>query len=289
MGEFRSNRAVRRVRALGRVVGGPSAGELRRRHLDLVEKALLHTLYTPVDRVEQPEFSRQGFRRAIEEAGESVIPISPEAARAQGRDRPAYGQTMVGAKRLRNVRRCVQEVIADGVRGDLIEAGAWRGGVTILIKAILDAYGADDRHLYVADSFAGLPAPNPDLYPLDADDLNYTDPQLAVPLEEVKGNFERYGLLDDRVHFLEGWFADTLPSVRDRSWALIRLDGDLYESITDSLLNLYPGLSRGGYVIVDDFVFDNCRAAVEDFRAANAITDPIEPIDWNGVCWRRGD
>ena len=68
---------------------------------------------------------------------------------------------------------------------------------------------------------------------------------------------------------------------------MIRVDGDLYESTMDTLVNLYPRLSPGGYVIVDDYAFAPCRQAVEDFRLEHAITDPIEQVDWTGAYWRR--
>src|SRR5262249_44290186 len=96
-----------------------------------------------------------------------------------------------------------------------------------------------------------------------------------------------YGLLDDRVRFLEGWFKDTLPGVRDHPWSVIRLDGDMYESTMEALENLYPGLSPGGYLIVDDYSFEPCRRAVETYRRAHGITDPIEEIAWLGAYWRR--
>ena len=106
----------------------------------------------------------------------------------------------------------------------------------------------------------------------------------------MKENFRRYGLLDDRVRFLQGWFKDTLPTVRDRRWAVIRLDGDMYESTMDALINLYDNLSPGGFAIIDDYgCIPACKQAVEDFRVARGITDPIQTIDWTGVYWRKSD
>lgn len=256
-------------------------------YLDLLEKALLHTLYDPPDTGQMPEFAVAAFREALEAAGEQLQLIPPEVARAQGRDWPIYAQTMIGSRRLRNLRRCVQQVLDDGIDGDLIEAGCWRGGAAILMRGVLAANGVDDRQVWVADSFAGVPEPDPDRYPADAGDINYRLDELAVPVEEVRGNFERYDLLDDQVRFLEGLFAETLPSVRDHTWAVVRLDGDLYESTLDGLENLYPGLALGGYLIVDDYGWKNCRQAVEDFRRSHGITEPIERIDWAGAYWRR--
>lgn len=82
----------------------------------------------------------------------------------------------------------------------------WRGGATILMRAILRAHDAEDRTVWVADSFEGLPAPDETRYPADAGDPHHTFGFLSVPLSEVERNFERYGVRDDGVRFLPGWF-----------------------------------------------------------------------------------
>jgi O-methyltransferase len=211
-----------------------------------------------------------------------------EPVRAEGLDWPARAHTMIGLKRLANVRKCIEDVLADGVPGDLIETGAWRGGTTIFMRAILKVRGVTDRTVWVADSFAWLPPPDAVRYPRDEGDRLHTFPQLAVTLERVRDNFRRYGLLDDQVRFLKGWFRDTLPNAPIEQLAVLRLDGDLYESTIQALECLYDRLSVGGYVIIDDYGnIAACRQAVHDFREARGIKDPIQPIDWAGVFWRR--
>jgi hypothetical protein len=211
-----------------------------------------------------------------------------EPVRAEGIDWPARAHTMVGLKRLANVQECVENVIADGVAGDLIETGAWRGGTTIFMRAILKAHGFTDRTVWVADSFAGLPPPDAVHFPHDRGDTLHEFPQLAVTLERVRDNFRRYGLLDEQVRFLKGWFRDTLPDAPIERLAVLRLDGDLYESTIQALDGLYDRLTAGGYVIVDDYGnVAGCRQAVHDFRARRGINDPIRPIDWAGIYWRR--
>jgi len=111
--------------------------------------------------------------------------------------------------------------------------------------------------------------------------------ELAVSLEDVRKNFERYELLDDQVQFLVGWFKDTLPSAPIDRLAVLRLDGDMYESTIQSLDALYPKLSPGGYCIIDDHHLPECRAAVADYRGRHKITDEIRRIDWAGVYWQR--
>jgi O-methyltransferase len=218
----------------------------------------------------------------------STLPEENRFARIEGRDWPANAMTMIGMARLNHLQACVEEVIAAGVSGDLIETGVWRGGATILMRAILRAHGVSDRTVWAADSFEGLPPPSADRYPADAGSELHEEPFLTASLDEVKRNFQRYGMLDEQVRFVKGWFRDTLPALRDRQWSVIRLDGDLYESTIDSLEHLYPQLSAGGYLVIDDYgVIPRCRQAVHDYRAEHGIREEIQPIDWSGVYWRK--
>jgi hypothetical protein len=207
--------------------------------------------------------------------------------RAEGRDWPAEAETMIGLRRLDNLQDCVTSVVREGVPGDLAETGVWRGGAAIFMRAVLKAYGDTTRTVWAADSFAGLPGPDVERYPED-EGTRYTDyEQLAVPLDAVKANFERYSLLDDQVRFLPGWFRETLPSAPIRRLAVLRLDGDMYESTMVALEALYPKVSPGGYVIVDDYKLARCRAAVNDYRSEHGVTEELQRIDWTGVFWRR--
>jgi hypothetical protein len=208
--------------------------------------------------------------------------------RTEGRDWPSMAHTMIGLKRLANLQSCVEDVLMNDIPGDLIETGVWRGGASIFMRAILKAHGVTNRLVWLADSFAGLPLPQPEKYPWDKDSTLHTLEYLAVSLDQVKTNFERYGLLDNQVHFLKGWFRETLPAAPLERLAVVRLDGDMYESTMDALVNLYPKLSEGGYLIVDDYgAIEACRKAVHDYRDQHCIHDEIVPIDWTGVYWRR--
>jgi O-methyltransferase len=201
---------------------------------------------------------------------------------------PSTAHTMVGVDRLRNLRDLVQTALDENVPGDFIETGVWRGGCCILMRGILAANGARGRKVYVADSFKGVPPPKPELYPADHDDTLFRHSELSVPLDVVKANFDRYGLLDDQVVFVEGWFSDTLPPLQCGPLALLRLDGDLYESTYVALEYLYPKVSGGGFVIVDDFgVAAGCRQAVSDYRARHRIDSLIHKVDRSGVWWRK--
>lgn len=219
-----------------------------------------------------------------------IVPADREAAakRLTGADWPAHGETMVGLRRLENLQQCLETVIASGVPGDIIETGVWRGGSMIFARGILAAHGCTDRKVYLADSFQGLPPPNPELHPADTGDIHSTIPFLAVSEEEVRENFRRYHLLDDQVVMLKGWFRDTLPQLRSHQWAVIRLDGDMYESTMDGLVHLYDNLSPGGFAIIDDYgCLPPCKQAVDEFRASRGISEPLREVDWTGVYWRK--
>jgi len=195
-------------------------------------------------------------------------------------------KTMIGRERLEQVRDCVLDVLDHDVPGDLIETGVWRGGTTILMRGVLRSRGVSDRRVYVADSFEGLPPPDVERYPADEGLDFHEHPVLAVSLEEVRANFERYDLLDDQVVFVKGWFRDTLPGLADRTFSVIRLDGDLYESTMDALVNLYPRLSPGGWLIVDDFHIPACVQAVTEYRQAHGISAELHRVNW-AAAWKK--
>lgn len=203
--------------------------------------------------------------------------------RSAGMDWPLQGLTMVGLRRLDDLQACVESVVTDGVEGDVIEAGAWRGGASILMRAALDTLG-DERAVVVADSFQGFAAgARPDS---DVDRLSSFD-FLAVPQEEVRDSFARFGC-DRNVELVPGFFEETLHALAGRPWAIVRLDADTYEATHEALGRLYPGLVRGGYLIIDDYSwFDGCRRAVDEFRDAHGIEEPLEPVDFTCVRWRR--
>jgi O-methyltransferase len=209
------------------------------------------------------------------------------AARAEGRDWPPTAETMIGAARLENVQRCCVDVLQRGVPGDLMETGVWRGGATILMKGVLEALGDRTRRVWVADSFEGLPVPD-ERYPAD-EGLDWSGVGvLKVDVAAVRANFARYDLLDDRVRLLEGWFEDTLPAAPVEQLAVLRLDGDLYQSTMDALVHMEPRVAAGGYVIVDDYGgWVPCRRAVDDYRAERGITAPMHEVDWTGIWWQK--
>ena len=207
--------------------------------------------------------------------------------RENGLDWPVHADTMIGLKRLDNIQSLIKTILQDHIPGDLIETGVWKGGATIFMRAVLKAYGETNRIVWACDSFEGLPPPDPDQYPDDKDDAHHTYTQLAISQEQVAENFEKYGLLDDQVRFVKGYFDQTLSTVSAERFSLLRLDGDMYASTIVALDALYDRLSPGGFVIIDDYHLAPCRAAVTDFRTKRAIADPLVEIDNSAVYWRK--
>ena len=251
---------------------------LAERYLDLLERTL--TGYgvgdPPLDeRVLDPDGRREG-----------MLGFLPEL-RDEGLDWPSTALTMIGRRRLRNLRELIEQALGEGVPGDVLEAGVWRGGACILARAVLDVRGGLERRVFVADSFAGLPAPSPE-HPADRGARYHLERSLSVSQDEVRASFERFGLLSDRVVFVPGWFRDSLPTLDVDALAVLRLDGDMYGSTMDPLVHLYDRVSPGGFVIVDDYqLLPCCRQAVTDFFDDRGLAPELHPIDRVGVWFRK--
>jgi O-methyltransferase len=268
--------------------------ECKSLYLDLLKKSLTCTLYDGlggnVYRGRHPRKKLVRFLvRSLAPKGAAVVLPANIKDRQVGNDYPFMAPTMIGMERLNNLQKCIEEVIRNKIAGDLIETGVWRGGATILMRAVLKVNDENDRKVWVADSFEGLPKPNVDKYPADKGDIHYTiNDYLAVSLESVKTNFERYGLLDDQVKFIKGYFKNTLPTAPIKQLAIARLDGDMYESTIDALTSLYPKVSIGGFVIIDDYgSIRGSERAVHDYREKHGIRDEIKPIKGVGVYWKK--
>lgn len=208
--------------------------------------------------------------------------------RERGIDWPSQAYSMVGEKRMNNFRMLVERVIGESIPGDIIETGVWRGGACIMARAVLKVYGVTDRKIILADSFEGLPPPDGKTYPADAGATWHKMSPLAVSLEQVQENFKKFDFLDDQVVFLKGWFKDTMPLVESKKIAVLRLDGDMYESTITVLDALYDKVTVGGWVIVDDYDWvPACKQAVTDFLERRKLTPNILPIDGVGVYFQK--
>lgn len=270
--------------------------DVRDRYLDLLAKAVcrydMDSSLVPIDPSQRSALVRRGWgvasrilrKRSLALCRQLPVNLS---YREVGLDVPILAETGIGLKRLANVRDCIEIVLEEDVPGDLLEAGVWRGGTVIFMCGVLAAHGAD-RVVWAADSFEGLPAPDVEQYPQDEAMRLHELEAMAVSQATVRAGLERYGLLSDNVRFLEGWFADTLPTAPIDQLAVLRVDADMYGSTFEVLSELYDKVSAGGFVIIDDYgCFEECRQAVDDFRRNHGISEPLTQIDWTGVFWRK--
>jgi hypothetical protein len=266
-------------------------------YLDLLKRCVINLLY------EDP-----AIRFPWDDSTDRLLLPFDREKRLQAADWPSQAHTMIGMRRLDNIQELVTDALANATPGDLIETGVWRGGSTIFMRGILKAHGVTDRSVWVADSFEGFPSTEEQ----GASARSFTSPELVdtrgyqtrelapevrasldelsegISFEDVRDRFDRYGLLDDQVKFLRGWFRDTLPSAPIERLALLRLDGDLYDSTYDALNALYPRLSVGGYAIVDNYGdFEECRRAVHDYLAASGAEAELQRIDDEAVFWQK--
>lgn len=274
-------------------------------YLDLMKKCLLASIYDEnawyvlgsLDRKKAASLKKWAKSFVVSLLWtKGFLIVKPRQFDANKANWGLFSYTMIGLARLNNIQTCVEDVIRNRVEGDFIETGVWRGGATIFMRAILKAYGITDRTVWVADSFEGLPALTKkdttykDDSSVDVASLNDGGPMqlaLAVSLDQVKQNFTKFDLLDNQVRFLKGWFRDTLPAAPIKRLSILRVDGDLYQSTMDALNALYSKVSRGGYVIVDDYnCWPHCKQAVDDFRKAYEIREEIIKIDDDAVFWK---
>lgn len=278
------------------------------RYLDIMKKCLSFTLWKepliPFDYLQKNNLLEaaqlnlpHGQLGQVSELGRELRNVGLELAvnfdpddelRNTGGYWPYYADTMIGLKRLDNIQACMEYVLKHQIPGDVIETGVWRGGACIFMRAVLEAHGVKDRKVYVADSFKGLPAPEIGGCTQDNGDMLHSYGYLAVSKNDVQKRFYEYGLLDDQVEFLEGWFSETLPGAPITRLSILRLDGDMYASTMDVLTCLYEKLSEGGFCIVDDYTLEGCRKAIEDFRVGQGISSPLVPIDPYSVYWQKG-
>ena len=282
---------------------GPGCGDMEKnprqrivagRYLQLVKNTVLNYVY-----------------RLGSDAELSDTAGAARAALIDGRDAPPFEMalTMVGRRRLDNLHDLLLQVVAQNVPGDIIETGVWRGGCSIFATALLQTYDqlivpqhiqshalskrekhrkhphTWKRRVIFADSFVGIPAVQPELYP--ADIVHEGAEKLALgesnSIQGLRASLLRLGLphSEPSVVFLRGYFNETLPAAiksgkltqpsaghySGGGLSLIRLDGDTYESTITALQTLYPLLNVGGFVIVDDwFDWEGARQAIIDYR-----------------------
>ena len=178
-------------------------------------------------------------------------------------------QTMLGDFAFFQVFELAKSIFETRIRGDFVETGVWRGGMSIFMQGMLFAYGEEhNRSMHVCDSFEGLPAEDKRYKGNDAVSKAHLWKFIKVSKEEVIRNFQNYDLLLPNVYFVKGFFKESMPELRSRldTISLLRLDGDMFSSTWEVLEALYFKVSLDGYVIIDDWHWESCRRAVVAFR-----------------------
>jgi hypothetical protein len=145
---------------------------------------------------------------------------------------------------------------------------------------VLKQLAADNRRLWVFDTYEGLPAPTPDDPDFDIA-KSYTGTCLGT-IEDVTGSFRRLGI-EDRTEFVKGLFQDTLPVTPIKQIAVLHIDGDWYQSVKTCLDLLYDKVSENGIIQLDDFGFwQGARKAVEEFFEERRILPRLSKVDFSG-------
>ena len=203
---------------------------------------------------------------------------------------PEIGFTMVGEAALVQLRHAVETVILEGIPGDIIECGVWRGGASIFAMALLDDAGDTARRVWLLDSFDGLPRAS---HFADGGDFWSEMAYLRVSQPEVEANVRSFlgpsSPAAARAVYRKGYFNESAAAV-EATFSILRLNGDMFTSYLDCLFALYPKLSPGGYVICDDCTIGEAMSAVLTFRALHGIDQhPDEGLETLGLRlhWRK--
>jgi O-methyltransferase len=180
--------------------------------------------------------------------------------------------SMVPEYGLIDLARRVQTVLAEGVEGNFVECGTWRGGSSFLMAELLKRAGVTDRKVWLCDSFEGhrppeeIDGPAALAYAENTNDPEYLN-NCRADVDDAKRGARLLGV-DGYTEFVKGWFDQTLPVNRERMGkiALLRIDCDWHASVRCCLDNLYDQVADGGIVIFDDyFSYDGCAVAVHEF------------------------
>lgn len=182
---------------------------------------------------------------------------------------------MVGIIRKKNVKDSIEYVVRTGIPGDFVELGVWRGGICIYAKTLFDLRCQTDRNVLIFDAFEKLPG------------YGNRESFLSVSEDSVRNAFDLYGVNTKGVDFYKGLFKDTFPIFRkqrlstgSKPIAILRIDGNFYDSHQDCLYNLYDFVPIGGVVIFDDITHTEASQAWEDFQSDQGFRELVTRMDY---------
>jgi hypothetical protein len=197
--------------------------------------------------------------------------------------------TMTTPPRIYTLARAVEYVAARKIPGAFVECGVWRGGSMMAIALTLLRVGVRDRDLYLFDTFSGMTPPG-------EEDVKHTGERAAdmlasasrdsddwavASLDDVRGAVLGVGYPEERIHFVVGPVEETLPAKGPEEIALLRLDTDWYASTKHALVHLYPRLSPGGVLIVDDYAYwQGARRAVDEYLEEQDVGLLLNRVDY---------
>ncbi len=199
--------------------------------------------------------------------------------------------TLGGWKALDNAYNIVARIEKDNIPGVIIECGVAQGGTAAMMTLSSRLLGNKNRNFWFFDSYEGLPEPTFEDYEgSKAGDYVgvLVKGSCLGTIEQVNElMFEKLNLPIDKIKLIKGWFQDTVPSHKDKvgKIAILRLDGDWYESTKIPLNNFYSYISPGGCIIIDDYA--TCfgsKKAVDEFIEENSIDTYLRP-DYRGGAW----
>jgi hypothetical protein len=242
------------------------------------------------------------LRRIRRRAEADPGPEQPDFSEIDPRDRAiierALPYTMTGVLRLDATVQSVRHCVRRGIPGDFVECGVWRGGSVLAMILTLQELGVDDRDVYLFDTFEGMTEPT------EHDTHEGEPPALETWREaraqdqrpwagmfgehvfdedKVRETVESTGYPAQRIRLVKGPVEETIPEHAPDTIALLRLDTDWYESTRHELLHLYPRVSDGGVLIIDDYGhWDGARRAVDEYFAQNASPVLLNRIDYTG-------
>ena len=216
--------------------------------------------------------------------------MSPEFVDIYERTR-AY--TMTSVERMYALYQGVRHVVAHEVPGDLVECGVWKGGSAMLMALTLKGLGVTDRTIRLYDTFAGMTRPSEvDVRARDGSDTlsrweffrrEDHNAWAYASIDEVRANMAATGYPQENIAFIEGEVERTLPAAAPARIALLRLDTDWYESTYHELVHLFPRLTPGGVLILDDYgSFEGAKKAVDQYLAENGLALFLHRIDSTG-------
>jgi hypothetical protein len=268
----------------------PPIHRARRAYLDMLQSFVLGNIYGRAE-------------KSMKLDGSLKYTEYNATKRIVGEDMTYLGTTMIGIRRLQALEDLIVTILDRQIPGDIVETGVWRGGASIYALAVLRAYlytpptlsreqsvsshlsvATNHRRVYLCDSFAGLPPGNKNLH---KDDVGWSGlTYLSVSDEEVVRHIQEFNTMDSRVVIVKGFFNESIPALQQkvlipqqRAIAILRLDGDMYESTMDVLYHLYSAVSVGGFVIVDDWDGFPAKDACLDFFQVHQIQPEIVPVD----------